>query len=810
MSIEQQIELERDMISRGQNKYATSEKAALEGGREAETTYAKALIKDIIPALAQDLTEYCDVVGKGIQRVGKYRKLLATCDAEKAAYIALRGVFQDTFNHKPMVHMAKNIGRCIEEELKFTRFQEQHEEYYNTIIADFKRKNTTQYRHRKRVLTFKLNEKEVRWNSWSDEERVQVGMILLDRILATSDLIKKIMQRDGRKTVARIVLTQQAVEWIEKHKDHMALLYPECLPTIIEPDQWTDYDHGGYYTPTMRARVPMVKCRAKAQVDLIKRSDMTRVKKAMNSLQSTEWRVNQRVYSVLKDVWRKGLRIGMGANEPIQIPPSPVADINKEAFTEKQQELFMDWKKEAAMLHTAERERVSKNFQVLRIMRIARDYEKYDKFHFVYQADFRGRLYATCAAFSPQGSDMGKGVLEFRAGPRLTARGFFQLKVHFANLCGIDKVDYPIRAEYADARTRDIIECGRDPLGKFKDLWAGTDKPYQTLAAVFELADCFNNGYHTVESRLPVALDGTCNGLQHFAAILRDERGAEATNVVDTGRVADVYSAVGRVAFDKLVDTPSTHPSHALWIRETTKEGQLPRKLSKKPVMTLPYGSTRRSCTDSIAEFIIKEWPTVFPEGERFSAAMYLTPILWSSITDVVQSARLAMDWLQAVGTVTAKANKPLMWYSPVGFPVYQATPKIKTRRIITQLSGECRLTIGGFTKGLDSRKQRSGISPNFVHSYDAAHIMLTINSMADKGVYDFAPVHDSYGVQANHVDELHKAIREEFSWMYADKDILGDFHEQQETENGLDLPLPPTMGNLDVTRVKSAPFFYN
>lgn len=48
-------------------------------------------------------------------------------------------------------------------------------------------------------------------------------------------------------------------------------------------------------------------------------------------------------------------------------------------------------------------------------------------------------------------------------------------------------------------------------------------------------------------SRQPVHQDGTCNGLQHYAAIGGDAQGAEAVNLVAGDEPADVYGKVAKL-----------------------------------------------------------------------------------------------------------------------------------------------------------------------------------------------------------------------------------------------------------------------
>ncbi len=798
------------MSARGAAKAANSFKAAEEGDRIADTSYGKALTRQFLPGLVEWIEEYC--APGGATRFGKYRKLVRMVDADKAALLTLRGVFQDPFSERQLPALAKLIGGMVEDEAKFTVFQDDHEEYYDAIIQDFKQKNTSSYRHRRRVLTFKMNEREVSWQDWSADDKLHVGMILLDCVLKSSDLIEKSTKRIGPKTQTVVTLTASAAEWIEKHKDHMSLLSPEFMPTIIEPDPWTALDIGGYYSPKLRRRAPLVKTRSSEHRELLRSADLTNTMAMVNSLQSTPWRVNRRVHDVVREIWKKGLRIGMGSPDPIEIPPSPVAKIDKANFTQEDQDRFDEWRREAARLHTLENERVKKNFQAVRLMRTAENYREYDQFWYVYQLDFRGRVYPATAGLSPQGPDMGKALIEFAEAKPLGDRGFYWLKVHFSNLLGHDKVDYDDRAEYTDSLRDGILAVADDPLGKARHIWVNADKPFCALATAFELADAYTHGPDNVDNRIAVALDGSCNGLQHYAAMLRDRVGAEATNVTFTGGVADIYSKVGCVAADRLrghKPKDEVKEVHGLWI-EYLDGGGLPRKLSKKPVMTLPYGATQRSCTDSILDFLSELNDERFPPGSRMRSSTYMTTHLWAGIGDVVTSARTAMSWVQSTASVMAKKGEPLIWETVLGFPVYQGTPKIRKRRIRTHLGGDIHMQIGEFTDELNPVKQSSGSAPNFVHSQDATHLNLVILLGIEVAITSIAAVHDSIGTYARDIDELHRIIRQAFVDLYADTNALRDFWEQQVARTGLtDLPPPPEQGDFDVREVMDSPFFF-
>ena len=59
--------------------------------------------------------------------------------------------------------------------------------------------------------------------------------------------------------------------------------------------------------------------------------------------------------------------------------------------------------------------------------------------------------------------------------------------------------------------------------------WLQADSPWSALATCIDIKAALDSGdVKRYESRLPVHQDGSCNGLQHYAAIGRDVDGGKA------------------------------------------------------------------------------------------------------------------------------------------------------------------------------------------------------------------------------------------------------------------------------------------
>jgi len=104
------------------------------------------------------------------------------------------------------------------------------------------------------------------------------------------------------------------------------------------------------------------------------------------------------------------------------------------------------------------------------------------------------------------------------------------------------------------------------------------------------------------------------------------------------------------------------------------------------------------------------------------------------------------MSFLRGIVKETNKANMGLGWTTPAGLPVMQCALDIRSTRVATKLLGSVNLRFAeGFEDSLHKSKQSSSVAPNFVHSMDAAHLMLTVVSFErDFGATAWAMVHAS------------------------------------------------------------------
>lgn len=801
--LKDQLRLEDDLVLQGADRFFKTTKSAEDQGRGSDTAYGNRLLLNLVVPVAENIEEF--VESPRARKNGVYSKLLKGMDFNVVAYVTLKTILDSLHLGRPLNALSLDVGLRIEDELRFSAFKDMNAGYYNTLVKDFQRKNTKSYRHVRNVLAVTSKKQGLKWDGWSKEQRLRLGSLLIDCVLKSTDIIRLDKEYSRKKYTYRIVATPEAIEWIAGFNEYSSLLHPYTKPCIIEPDEWTGMRNGGYWSEPMRHRTPFVKGLSKSEEAFVTDHDLNPAFEAVNAMQRTPWNVNEYILKIMQEVWDRNLAIGMPEKEPIDIPKFRVdtkpKEMDKETFAE-----FLKWKAEVSQLYTEEVSRSSRSYEIARVIAMARGYKEYDNIYFVYQCDFRGRVYASSSGLNPQGADYNRALLQFSEGKELTETGLYWLKVHAANCFGVDKCSFDDRVAWMDSHLQSGIaeKAVLSPV-EHVDFWGGCDHPYMFLAALHELVQAQEDPSYV--SYLPVGMDGSCNGLQNFSALLRDEIGGKATNLLPGSVPADIYQEVATRALELIME--DTHSDNKLrWLAFADKHSGIPRSIAKRPVMTLPYGSTRYSCFDFVYDALREIDPNFFPDVNE--AVSYMTDKIWAAIADIVIAAKQAMDWLQELAGLMAEKNMPVWWVNPIGFPVYQNNCKTTRRRVRSLLLGGVNLSLNANTNILSAQKQKQGIAPNFVHSLDSAHMMLTLLAAQEKGITNFAMIHDDFGTHACDVSLFRDIIREEFVEMYRHSEPLHDLYVSCAlTLQDGKLPAVPEYGDLELEKIKDSEYFF-
>lgn len=481
---------------------------------------------------------------------------------------------------------------------------------------------------------------------------------------------------------------------------------------------------------------------------------------------------------------------------PEDLPISSMGDEDKAAIT--------TWRKAAAEAYSRNAIRMSKRVAFAQKVWVAEHFAAEPVIYYPMQIDTRGRIYTVPTEVGPQSDDLGKALVQFADRKPLGEGGAYWLAVHVANCYGVDKVTFDERVQWVADNEELILEVAIQGSDR-PELWADADSPWQFLAACCEWAGYILSGRSDdFESALPIGMDGTCSGLQHFSAALRDAEGGQQVNLLPTGKVEDLYSAVAARVNLRL--NGSTCADNLLVWR-----GKVDRKIVKQPCMTYAYSATVAGMRGQILNALKGKADGDKPEGDDYLNALALAPLVRECIEDTVVAAAGAMRWLQQIAGLLTDLGLDIRWMSAAGLPVTQSERKVRERQVSVWYMGKRFMPqLASHTEVLDKLRQRSAVAPNWVHSQDASHLMMVVNDMWELGVTDFAMIHDSFGVHACHVERLHQSIREKFVELYS-VDRLRQVREHvlDVVPEGTDVPELPAYGSLNLSEVLESEYFF-
>lgn len=790
-------------INRYQRKREAGEEAALPPGRF--------LLSKAAERLTGMIEEFVASVLEGsARRKSEAALFLSEIEPEAAAMIASRRIVESLSHDEgeTLASVAVSIGSLVEEAVQWDRFAEAEPR----LARSFERrmaKSTTEH-HRRAVLRHRLKLFEQRPDDWTKADKLRIGTKLVELFEEATGWIEVAKVRRGSKTPTIVRPTEEMVEWLSEKHEKSAMFFPMYLPMVVEPEDWTTPFDGGYLNPKLKRRA-MIRTRGHDLLEELANVDMPEVYAAVNAVQKTAWRINRGVLDVANEALHRRYQIAdLPSLEPLERPERPSSvprDVSVDKLPEDQQATIRAYVRERAEVEQKEAQRVCKVIGVHQKLRvIADEFKDEERIYFPHYIDFRGRMYPYPTGVSPQGDDLGRALLEFADGKPLGDGGGYWLAVHIANVWGQDKLPLDERVEWTREHSELILDSALRPLDGL-EFWLDADKPWSALAAAFEWAGFMIEGDDYV-SHLPIAMDGSCSGLQHYSALLRDKEGGRAVNLVADGIRHDIYSKVAESVQRILEDCQSGDVA--------AFDGKVSRNIVKRPVMTFAYSVTAVGMRDQILDEVNRasreEGEPFLGEAEPFTACTELAGMVHDGIVGTVEAAAGAMDYLKKVSRKMSEEDLPLRWTAPNGMVVVQRTRRSVSKKKDVMYAGRrLQLRIHEDQLALDKRSQASGVAPNFIHSMDAAHLMRTVRAMQEHGVEYFAMIHDSFGTHAADTELLNLVLREEFVSMYQEADWFAEFAREQERLVGHEeMPEMPPKGDLQLESVLESEFFFS
>ena len=816
-TVEEQVKREEEARGKRLDKYLRELNEAIIKGRLNETPEGKMLIKLGYLPYKEKLKEYFNSSTRGqLEKDKKF--ILLMCDNTDviafvvlSALVSLAGVGTVT-----VASAAKKIAIDLKKIYFFDMLKKDNPRLHSYLGYEYKRAS----KRRKDELIAK-HIKELYNIDFDGNENalgVRVGTILIDLLVKSGAGIIT-LQRERLNTIKRaytVKLTEVAQNILVNSSDIQKIMSTSIMmPMVVPPRDWEAPNKGGYLTH----KVQFIKASNSRHKQYIKKQDLSLIYPKINKLQQTSWRINRRVLDVMYDIYTNnlidplsskvlprcfgGIPSSNNYNAEDLIEPCPV----KEDYMESKngEKIFYEewhkWNRKRESVKIDLDAEVSRRLGFTYALNVAQKMIDYKEFWYVYQLDYRGRVYPHNEFLNPQSKSYVKAMLEFGSGAKLTSRGVYWLKVHIANVYGLDKKPFKDRIEFVDNNVDLLLRVANNPLGNLSD-WVYTDSPYEFLAGCYAYKDYLDDK----EVYLPIQLDATCSGIQFYSGLLLDREGALSVNVIGNTR-QDIYQKVADKVTQKLEegdypkvvefkDSEGKERSKFTFKEAESLKGNISRSVCKRNVMTVPYSVTLRGMSDQNHDYMHKceLEGKVFWKGDKWVVNKLITDLNYRSIYEVVRGAKLGQEYLKEVA---ANATEVATWYTPLyRFPVLQPAYKRKSINIRTPIG---RLELIQRLDGVDKAKQASSIAANFIHSLDSTLLLYCVDNISS----DIGVIHDCFLVHPNLGDEIRHHYKEGYIKIMK-SEPLRLFGEHLDPEGKVEVPL---IGTLDLDEVRDSEY---
>lgn len=367
-------------------------------------------------------------------------------------------------------------------------------------------------------------------------------------------------------------------------------------------------------------------------------------------------------------------------------------------------------------------------------------------FYFKWAYDKRGRVYSKGYHINIQANEYHKACLQFSKSVDLTDRGWYWLKVDIANAFGLDKELWANRVAFVDSNIDDMLAD--------IDGWSEkADDPLLAKSALLAYKESLVSG----KSNHIVRLDATTSGPQLMSVMARDIEGMQRFNVIGSDTRRDFYTEVATAIYDQTKDSK-------LW--GSNPDFKKIRKGIKDSLMTYFYNSEANP-------------KAYFGEDSKELKVFY----------DVMAtSAKGAVELKGYINSLWSDKVLANSWYLPDGH--YAHCPVMvqdKKRVEIKEMKGGTATMTVVCDVNKPSHEPHRSLCPNVVHSADSLVARWVIEILNDQGI-QVSPIHDSFGVHAEHCDALREAYRKCLARLYKE-DILNSILRQIQPDAEFELP---------------------
>jgi DNA-directed RNA polymerase len=864
-----QLELEDVSIAWGAKRYhEKQENITKREGPDKREDVAK-LVRGAIPTLAEAIGNWIitQADAKGRKPAGYHAIALLGVDlpgVNLLAQLTLSQIFRSLPKGGLVVDIITNLGRRVEVEIEARALEEANPQAFKRFLALAERTTSEKFLERKHTSIVASADVALQWSKIT---QAGVGKSLLAlALICLREVFYQDTQKQGIRSGGEVAvrLTDEAATVLGSISDGLALARPSFPPMLVPPRPWTSLSSGCYHDVRLSKLVPLVRTFSGEHKKLLKAAiadgSMQEVLDAVNAMQETRWAIDTRVLEAIK--WCREAGHKPSRSFPASRLPALPKKIDAVEWAQTPQDVKIAMSRKRKTIRDLRSSAAIDASILAQDIATAEFLAGHEAFYLPHSLDFRGRVYAV-PYFNHQRSDHIKGLFRFADGVPLGERGGEWLMIHLAN-CGdfgkISKRPFPERLAWVKENEEAILKAAQDPQGSY-DWWSKADSPFCFLQACFEYDEWALTDFSPwYVSRIPVAADGSCSGLQHYSAITRSAEEAHHVNLTPREDVGDIYQVVADRAIPTLEEAASNALETPGRLAAIILRNGFGRSEVKRNVMTYFYGSgkfgmrdqhmedTMRPLADDVALGELEKHPyAVMSErtdkdtGEvmwaldgGYNCAQHMAAHTYQAIVTVAPMADEAASWVRKVASLLADESKSMSWITPIGMPIIQrytesVTQPLKMwlyRRGISiptasdkhdsegNILARIEVMINtGVERRIEKKRMRSASSPNVIHSMDGAHLQRSVALAKYAGIVHFFMIHDAFGTHAGNMHRFGDIVRDAFVKTYEDYCPLAELDRYARSvlsdEGQEKLPAIPVKGTLDLSSVRDGQYSF-
>lgn len=711
---------------------------------------------------------------------------------ERVSIVALRSAINQLAQPTRFTPMCKLLGGQLELEIRALR------------LAEKRRAAMRRLQARSSSIHQLLREEELESlglyvAAWDVPTKVSLGAFVADALCRIDMIRVETVVALGQRPTKWVLPTPRALQVAQVEGEELCEVRRSAM--ICPPRPWTGHWGGGHLDnphPLIRAG------RSEGRQRGIQAQPVpSLLLEAVNHLQGVALMVDSELVGELRDSWLHGIA-GLWPQQRVapEVPPQP-----EQTATQAE---WRSWRRQAALAHQNRRlyraVRLDCERRVGEMERMLRTGA--GPWWQAHQVDFRGRIYPVNRTVTHQAPDQCKAVLSFADARPLDDEGFRWLLKAAAGHFGLGRQSWQERLQWGEEQLQRHLAVADAPLDRL-ELWRDASDPWQYLQLARAIRSWCED--RSTPIGVPIRFDQTTSGCGILAALLRDEEIGRITNLVGDTR-GDLYDVVAQLLKAKArADLESEYPAVRM-CAEMALEWGIDRKLCKPAVLSRPYGGTLWGLTASLVEARDEALGGVGNRSFHVRVGMpaeYLASRMWRILCKTTARLMRFQLWARRASRIVLASGGEMAVTTPSGLKL-QLGERAKTGRMYhSWLAGRaCVSTTLEERKKWSPELTAKTISPNWVHSFDAAFCTLVAARCAAEGI-PLLTNHDCFAAPPWAASQLRQVLKTQVRGLYA-TDWLAVQREELMLSAGVELPELPERGQLDPSLIGQNPYLFS